>query len=182
MIDHADTAEQLDRLYSVAAALDLQLARAGFSSWHSDSPRRASLAVLEHLGGLRAALDAATVAAGCDPAGSPYYLMRALQPNTTTRAAARRAIRESWPYSTEEHDNIGRVHRRAGRLGDAAGPGCEKCSTGDEDRPPSLHETPAQGPAASALAVHGAPACHHDHDDHPREVAPSESLAQPQTV
>ncbi|HUH49035.1 MAG TPA: hypothetical protein VLZ56_04170, partial [Mycoplana sp.] len=97
-LDHGTTAQKLDHVYALVASLDLDLAQAGLSSWAAESPRRASLAVLEHLANLRTDLDRLAAAAGADPNSSPYYLLRAMRPSATTRAAARAAIEATWPY------------------------------------------------------------------------------------
>lgn len=86
-LDHAAAASLLDRISCMAASLDLALSEGGCTSWGQDAPRAHSLAVLEHLGGLRRSLDLAAVAAGF-PA---VYVRRDLKPGPELLAQARAA-------------------------------------------------------------------------------------------
>lgn len=177
-LDHHHAAELLDGTLAAGITLDRTLAAAGLPSWPQGEARWHALAALEHLGQLRRLLDQLAVAAGCDPASSPYFPLRAMKPNAETRAAARQAIAASWPeHYGVEAPNLGVAHCGRKSRENAGSSGRGHPSTGDEHRPTSVDEGRALGPAASALAA-CAPRAVHDHcDDAEAEPAPTSPLA-----
>ena len=166
-MNHTHLADLLDRAHAATVDLDRALSLAGLTSWPIDSPRRYSLAALEHLAGTRETLDRITVAAGF---ASPY-VRRDLKPNARTRAAAREA--QPWPYSRDEHTNLERVHRVKSR--GFPGPGNEGTRTRDEDTEAQLDKGAPTGGSSSVLSAHALPTFSDDHDH--AEIA--DALSEP---
>lgn len=110
-LDHAAVAELIDSTFATLAAIGQHL---GPVDGIAGTPGRALLDTFAGLADLRGTLDRLAVAAGASAERSPYFPLRAMRPTATTRAAARAA--QPWPYSTEEHDNLARVHRLPGPI------------------------------------------------------------------
>ncbi|MGH8086331.1 MAG: hypothetical protein ACREPV_13830 [Lysobacter sp.] len=134
-LDHDTIAAKIDHVYALVASLDRDLAAAGLASWPAESPRRASLAVLEHAAELRQAMHRITVAASGE-AASPFIRCD-LAPNAYTRAAARAA---------------GRLPPKPGAP-PIGGPPCTNGATGDDNGPAYLDKAPPQGPTAAVVVA-----------------------------